>query len=125
MQRFKWFYSMLVVTLGWVLFKLEDLPTALSYIGVMFHTSNHEYNAFSVMYYLDAKLVCVLIIAVIAMIPWAQILPRHIAAYIADFASSERTGFVIARRVLLIALLLLSFVFIINNTYSPFIYFQF
>ena len=121
----KWLYTMLVVTLGWVLFKLEILEDALSYIGVMFHTKSHDYNAFALGYYLDKRLIFFIIIALFAAVPWAQILPRHIAAYIADFTSGSKTGYKIARYVCLSILLIISLIFVVNNTYSPFIYFQF
>lgn len=121
----KWVYTMLVVSLGWVLFKLEDLPEALSYIGAMFHVKSHVYNAFSIRYYLDSRLAFFMILAFIAMVPWAQLLPRHIAAYIADFAGSDKLKYRVPKYVCLIILLLVCMVFMVNNTYSPFIYFQF
>lgn len=121
----KWIYTMLVVTLGWVLFKIEDIVEALNYIGAMFHVKSHSYNAFSVWYFLDRRLIFFLIIAVLACIPWAQILPRHISAYIAEFAYSTKGAMCVTRRVCLILLMILCFIFVVNNTYSPFIYFQF
>lgn len=121
----KWLYTILVVTLGWVLFKIEDLAEALNYIGAMFHTKSHAYNAFSVWYFLDKRLIFFLIIAILACIPWAQILPRHAAAYVAEFASSNKGAARVARHICLIVLMVLCFVFVVNNTYSPFIYFQF
>jgi len=122
---FQWLYTILVVTLGWVLFKLEDLPAALSYIGAMFNIKGHEYNAFSVRFFLDGRLIFFLIIAVIACIPWAQLLPRYISAYIAEFTSSEKTSYKAVRFVCLGILFVISMIFVVNNTYSPFIYFQF
>lgn len=121
----KWLYTILVVMLGWVLFELEDIVDALNYISVMFHTKSHTYNAFSLWYYLDKRLIFFLIIALLACIPWAQVMPRHIAAYIAEFASSEKLTFRIPRYICLALLLIISMIFIVNNTYSPFIYFQF
>ncbi len=121
----KWAYTMLAVTLGWVLFKIEDLPEALSYIKVMFGLDKHSYTAFSLGFFLDARLAFFLLIAVIACVPWAQVLPRFFAAYIAEFADSNKTAPRIARHVCLILLLVISFIFIVNTTYSPFIYFRF
>lgn len=121
----KWIYTMLVVSLGWVLFKLEELGKALTYIGTMFHVKAHEYNAFSVMYFLNRRLVFFIIVAVIAMIPWAQLLPRYVSAYIADFTTSDKNRYRIPRYILLVILLVISIIFTINNTYTPFIYFKF
>lgn len=121
----KWGYTMLAVTLGWVLFKIEDINEALSYIRVMFGLDRHDYNAFSVRFFLDARLMFFLVIACLASVPWAQVLPRMISAHIAEFAESNRTVPRIGRHVCLILLLVISFIFIVNTTYSPFIYFQF
>lgn len=120
-----WAYTMLAVTLGWVLFKLEDLNEALKYIASMFNVKGHSYNAFSVKFFLDKRLVFFMIIAFVACIPWAQILPRHISAYIADFTSSEKNSYRIVRYCMLGILFIISMIFVVNNTYSPFIYFQF
>jgi len=122
---FKWMYTMLAVTLGWVLFKIEDLEAALDYFATMFHTGSHTYNAFSVWFYLDKKLIFLLIAAAFAAIPWAQFTPRHISAYIARFADTKDGKVCILRRAILLALLVLSMIFIVNSTYSPFIYFKF
>lgn len=121
----KWGYTMLAVSLGWVLFKIEDIAQALSYIRVMFGLDRHAYNAFSVRFFLDARMIFFLIIAVLACIPWAQILPRFLSSRIAEFAESNRSVPRIARHACLIGLLVISYIFIVNTTYSPFIYFQF
>ncbi len=121
----KWTYTTLVVTLGWVLFKIEDIREALSYISVMFHLQKHEYNAFSIWFFLDRRLAFFLVVAVLACVPWAQVLPRLIGARVAQFSNSDKTAPRIARHVCLLVLLVISFIFIVNSTYSPFIYFQF
>lgn len=121
----KWLYTMLAVTLGWVLFRIEDIEAALGYFAVMFHTSTHKYNAFSLGYYTDKKLIFILIIALIAMIPWAQLLPRYVSAHIAKFNNTKEGCVCVLRRVILLILLVISMMFIVNSTYSPFIYFKF
>lgn len=121
----KWAYTMLVVTLGWVLFKIEDLPEALSYIKAMFGVGGGNYTAFDVRFFLDRRLAFFLVIAILASVPWAQVLPVKLSARIAEFADSDKRAPRIARHTCLILLLVISFVFIVNTTYSPFIYFQF
>ena len=121
----KWAYTMLAVTLGWILFKVEDIGEALSYIKVMFGFGHGGYRAFDLGFFLDARLWFFLVIAVIACVPWAQVLPRHISAYVAQFDGSEKKGARITRHVCLLALLVICFIFIVNTTYSPFIYFRF
>ena len=121
----KWAYTMLAVTLGWVLFKIEDIQEALSYISVMFGVKKHDYNAFSLGFFLDRRIGFYLFIAILACIPWAQVMPRHIGSRIAAFTDSSKGTWCIARYACLLVLLIVSFVFTVNSTYSPFIYFQF
>lgn len=122
----KWLYAMLVVTLGWVLFKLEDLGLALSYIGTMFHVKDHPYTAFSLRYYLDNKMIALLIISILAAVPWAQVLPRRLGSVIASASLAEPSKpACILRRIAMLIMLLLSMIFIVNSTYNPFVYFKF
>ena len=107
------------------IFKIEDIQKALSYIKVMFHLEKHEYNAFSLRYFLDRRMIFFILIAVIACVPWAQVMPRYIGTRVAQLSESNKTAPRMARHVCLIALLVISFIFIVNTTYSPFIYFQF
>ena len=120
----KWIYTMLVVILGWVLFKLEDITLAIPYIGTMFHIKKYEYTAFSPRFYLDNKTIFILIIAILACIPWNELINKNVRLNAVKIAVSEPLQ-VIIKRVMLIVLLLLCFVFIINSTYNPFIYFRF
>lgn len=121
-----WLYTMLVVVFGWVLFKLEDLPAAVEYIGHMLHIGVGPYTDFGVRYYMDNKTIFFMIIAILAAIPWAQVLPRRLACRVSEFTMAESDSIIgIIRRILLIVLLLLSMLFIVNSTYNPFIYFRF
>ena len=120
-----WLYTIVAVTLGWVLFKTEDLAEAVSYISAMFGCQAKNFNAYSVWFFLDARMIFFLIIAVIACVPWATILPQKAGSYIAMFAQSDRRVPRISRHVVLLILFVICFVFVVNTTYSPFIYFQF
>ena len=121
----KWTYTMLAVIFGWVLFKIEDLPEALSYIRVMLGIGSGGYTAFSIRFFLNARLMFFILVAVIACVPWSCILSGKAGAYIAQFTQSGKPAFRIPRHICLIVLLIICFVFIVNSTYSPFIYFQF
>ncbi len=119
-------YTMLVVMLGWVLFKLENVKDTLSYIGTMFRPFNRGYKEFSVRYYLDNKMIVILIIGILACIPWGEVLPRRSSGAFISFMTAQpgRTACIV-RRALLILMLLVSMLFIVNSTYNPFIYFRF
>lgn len=124
-SAFRWGYTMIAVTLGWVLFKIEDLPEAFSYIKAMFGFGPHDYNAFSLGFFLDSRLAFFLVIALLCCVPWGEVLPGIISSRIALICDSNKPVPRTARHICLMALLVISFVFIVNSTYSPFIYFRF
>lgn len=122
----RWLYTMLVVLFGWVLFKLEEVPAALSYIGKMFHIGVGTYTDFGAGYYLNGEILFFLGCAILAAIPWAQVLPRRMAAMVSTVAMAGTECAVgIVKRIVLLGLLLLCMLFIVNSTYNPFIYFRF
>lgn len=120
----KWVYSMLVVVFGWVLFKLEDITLAIPYIGQMLHLKKNEYIAFEPAYYLDRKTVFILIIGILACIPWKEIFAGNekVSAFTGNISESALDC---VKKIVLIILLALCFVFTVNSTYNPFIYFRF
>lgn len=125
-----WAYTMMVIFIGFVVFKLEEVPKALSYLGVMFHIRPYDYVAFSPSYYLDGKVMFIFIIAVLACLPWKEYFNGYVANHkdgrIATLAASIPAEVVtIVKRVALIIMFVLSFMFIVNSTYNPFIYFRF
>ena len=117
---------MLVVMFGWVLFKLENVPDTLAYIGAMFGRGAHGYTEFSARFYLDNKMAVLLVIGILASVPWKEILKgRALSVYAGFTQSAPDKSVCIIRRILLIVLFLLSMLFIVNSTYNPFIYFRF
>lgn len=120
----KWAYSMIVVVFGWVLFKLEDITLAIPYIGTMLHVKSYDYVAFSPRYFLDNKTIFIVIIGILACIPWKEVFSIN-NTVINAVKAIPISCINIAKRVALIILLLLCFIFIVNSTYNPFIYFRF
>ncbi len=114
----KWTVTMLIVVLGWVLFRAPDLQTAIDYIKVMFGMSPALTDAihFSFEYYIDKRLIFTLIIATFACIPVYKRCENYINTHI--ITQIIKTAFIFA-------LLLICIIYIVNNVYNPFIYFQF
>lgn len=118
----KWLYTMLVVLFGWVLFSIVKVPDTLEYISVMFHLKKQEFIAYSVWYYLDAKVLFLLAAAVLAALPWKEILGKYsVYQRITANELSVKAG----KRLILIGMMVLCFIFMVNDTYNPFIYFRF
>ena len=111
----KWLYTTLVVGFGWVLFKTESLPDTVVYIKQMFNLNPSAYTEFSPRYYLDNKMIVLVIIGILASYP----IPKMV------WDKFNGKAACIIKRVLLIILLLISMLFIVNSTYNPFIYFRF
>ena len=107
-------YTLLVVITGWVLFNLVSVRGTFSYLKVMFGVTRNSFIAYSPSYYMDGRTTALLIIATLACVPWKEIL-----------RIKESYALVLVKRLVLLILLALSFVFIITSTYNPFIYFRF
>ena len=101
-------YTLLVVITGWVLFNLVSVRGALSYVKVMFGITRNSFTAYSPSYYMDGRTTVLMAVSVLACLHW-----------------KESTGLLIVKRLILLILLALCFVFIITSTYNPFIYFRF
>ena len=92
----------------------------------MFHMHTPAYVAVSVRYYLDNKLLFMLIVAVLAAIPWKELLPGKVGDMMRSAEQDETINlFFVVRRVVLLLLLVISMMFVMNSTYNPFIYFKF
>ncbi len=107
-------YTLLVVITGWVLFNLVSVRETLSYLKVMFGITKNSFMAYSHSYYMDGRTTILFVIAVLACGPWKRI-----------FQIKDGFALCLVRRLILLILLALCFVFIITGTYNPFIYFRF
>lgn len=115
----KWSYTMVVVIIGWVLFRSPDLRYAIQYLGVMFGIVTSEKVGFTIMWYLTRRVILVLIIGFIASIPLVDLFIKKIKVL-------EGTYLKLAiENICLIILLGISIILIMTSTYNPFIYFRF
>ena len=111
-KAFGWLYTMLVVVIGWVLFSLVQLDQVLTYLGIMFGKNAGGFHAYGLRYYLSNQTIFYLIVSVLVCIPW-------------KWKKPEGLVFDVLQKILILGLLVLCFVFIINSSYNPFIYFRF
>ena len=108
-----WAYTMLVVMLGWVLFRIVDLPDTLNYIKLMLGIGAPEYVRYGVLYYLNTRTLTVLTAAIICCFPWK------------NYIKPKGAVFTVFKRIALLFLFAICFMLITNSTYNPFIYFRF
>ena len=114
----KWIYTMSVVLIGWVFFRAENLEYAIKYLGVMFGMVSPQNVGFTLAWYLNKKVIFIIIVAVFASIPYKNI-PCIFNCRISPNLK------IVAKNILTFFLLILSIMFVMTSTYNPFIYFRF
>lgn len=112
----KWFVTIFIVIIGWVFFSFDSLSNAFNFLLVMFGITNNEIVTFRISYYLNFRTVIWLIFAIIFSSP---VLTNILKKY------NSNKYFEIVKTIALSILLVICIIFIVNSTYSPFIYFQF
>ncbi len=113
---FRHVYALLLIVIGWVIFASDDVSVLLPYLGSMFG-ANGALGGMDV-YTLATKAV-LLVICCIA----STELPKKLFVSCTG-AMNEKAAFVL-KSVLTLALLALSMIFLIGDSYNPFLYFRF
>ena len=113
---FRHVYALLLIVIGWVIFASDDVGVLLPYLGSMFG-ANGAVGGMDV-YTLFTKAV-LLIICCIA----STELPKKLFLS-ATGAMNEKAAFTL-KSVMTIALLALSMILLIGDSYNPFLYFRF
>lgn len=112
----KWIITLFIVMIGWVFFSFTSLRAALQFILVMFGLIRNEIVTFEIAYYMNFRIIFWLIISVLISTP---LIPSLFKKY------ASNKYFELIKTLLLGVLLVICIIFIVNSTYSPFIYFQF
>lgn len=126
---FKICYSLLVIIIGWVIFRSEDLTYSSGYISAMFGFGKGDNILYYPALYMNIKLAVIIVFAFIGSFPFL----KNTDSFFRKFFE-KLTGF---KKILLyraylymvfliqISILFLSLLQIANNTFNPFIYFRF
>ncbi len=109
-------YALLLIVIGWVIFASDDVSVLLPYLGSMFG-ANGALGGMDV-YTLATKAVLIVICCIAS-----TELPKKLFLSCTG-AMNEKAAFVL-KSVLTLALLALSMVFLIGDSYNPFLYFRF
>lgn len=113
-------YTGMVVLIGWVFFRADNLHNALEYLKVMFGLSRADAVFFHTMYYLDNFTLFVLITAII----FSTDLPQMLQNQARKTALGKHLHPALTS-VAIIMLLMVSAVMVMASSYNPFIYFRF
>ena len=119
----RWLYTMFVVVTGWVVFKLVYVSQFAQYFKVMFGFGSHDFKAYDLRFYFSNQAIFFFVIGILACIPWKIIaIKLKFPLFQSDQISLKKLIF---KRSIILLLFVFCFVFLINNSFSPFIYFQF
>lgn len=113
-------YALFFVNLGWVLFRANGARHAFAFIRAMF--GNAALTDGRTQYYL-AEYGAVLILAILACLPWKLWLERYLQHHRERLAA--RALLIWGPRLTAIALLALSYGKLLTSSFNPFIYFRF
>lgn len=115
----KWFCTTAMVFFAWIFFMSKDLASAWQSISYMFIPMATETISFTWRFYFSRRIILLLIIAVIGQFTGIE----SIHTRIEKITSTNIGGLV--KRIILLLLFVVDILYVVNSTYSPFIYFQF
>lgn len=111
----KWCTTMAIIFFAWILFMSTDIYDACNTYIALFSTTGSETLNFTWRYYLSRKIELLLIIAGVGAFPLPKLLRESL---------DTKFGLAVQKAGLLV-LFIIEILFIVNSTYSPFVYFQF
>lgn len=116
----KWAVTMFIVLISWQIFRLPSLYDVLRFLGLMCGAVRCHTVDFTIAYFLTPKLITLVVIGVLGA---AALHQKRLYALRQRIERSK--GLFAVQELFLFALMLLSVMFMVNSTYSPFIYFQY
>lgn len=117
---FKWFVTMFVVFISWEIFRLPGISEIVDFFKIMFGVTQFAAVDCTWGFYLTPKILAMLCIAVVG----ATLLHKTWVRKIYDLSKRSEVLFIV-KEVILLLLMVLVMMFLVNSTYSPFIYFQY
>lgn len=115
----RWSYTMLMITLGWVLFRADSLTAAVCYLQTMFFPVAGWWDGLATLYLSENRV----------LLPLAILFCAPVAPWWITRCSAKRGILALVREIgyaaALLTIFVLSAAFLIKGTYNPFIYFNF
>jgi alginate O-acetyltransferase complex protein AlgI len=120
------FYTLLLVMIGWVFFRSESLDRAMHYLASMFGIIHGNSAKYSVLFYIDTKILLTIIIASILSTPIANLIFRSFQKRIfSEQFNHMQPVYYTGYYFLLTSLFVISVSSLAAGTYNPFIYYRF
>lgn len=118
-QVVRWAYTILIVMLGWVLFRIEDIHEAVDYIAKLFGAG--EANNFHLVSYLNYERVIILVMAAL----FSSTIFEKLRSLLNQYHISNTILYKIGSDFALLGMFVYSVMYINSGSYNPFIYFRF
>ena len=112
-------YTYTVILIGWVWFRCYDFNSAIIFFRKLFGMMKPDHQIYNILWYLDSFVGLILIIAIAFSFGYQKILIKKIKSNLSPYQ------FLLLSNILHIILFLISIIFIYQDSYNPFIYFQF
>lgn len=117
----RWFYAMLLVTMGWVVFRSDNLVDAGNYYASMFGLNQNGFLSSYAWMFLRENAIF-FVAGVLLCIPFGKRVNQWIAQKQAGFMKNVID---VAYPPAMMGLFLICVVYLVKGTYNPFIYFNF
>lgn len=124
-QPLRRLYTLLVVMVGWALFRADTLPQAGAIIAAMFGFASRTASPISVTSYLSPGLVLAMLAGVVGSAPFALLWTLASAGQPNAVRAAPKMLASLFEGAWIAAILVLSLVQVAADTYNPFIYFRF
>ena len=116
----KWAATMFIVFLGWQTFRLPDTTQLIEFFKVMFGMTRFDMITFTWEYYFTVRVWVMIIVGCLG----ATVLSFKFFVDLKEKINQNKVLYTIQEAGVLV-LMILSVLYIVNSTYSPFIYFQY
>lgn len=112
----RWIYTFILINIGWIIFRLEDINVLGNVLTTLITFKTSNTISFLIDNYTLINNIPFIILGIIFMFP--------IKIQI-DKKYKDKKIYMIIELILLLIIFILSIMFLINNSYNPFIYFRF
>ncbi len=116
----KWAATMAVTFFCWELFRFTDFTACKEWFKVMFGVTRFDSIPYSLSYYFDTRMIVLVVVAILGATVFGW--PKVQAAY--QKFLRKPWGYAVCQLVFVV-LFAVAILFMVNSTYSPFIYFQY
>lgn len=115
-------YLLLIVMIGWVFFRVDDLPAAIKFIGIMFGAGNYPvisnaFNVFIIEYWY------IIVGAILLSTPIVKVVKSLLIKKNKNILNS--TLYQVTNAFFIVSCMFIVIIMLSSSTYNPFLYFRF